>query len=75
AALIALMEANGVPGGPINTVAEALEEPQVLARGLKIAPEGLAGLRSPLRFSRSALALDRAAPALGTGDWAFAPRD
>ncbi|WP_417627947.1 CaiB/BaiF CoA transferase family protein [Pararhodobacter aggregans] len=75
AALIALMEANGVPGGPINTVAEALEEPQVLARGLKIAPEGLAGLRSPLRFSRSALALVRAAPALGTGDWAFAARD
>lgn len=75
AALIALMEANGVPGGPINTVAEALEEPQVLARGLKIAPEGLAGLRSPLRFSRSALALDRAAPALGTGDWAFSARD
>lgn len=74
AALIALMEANGVPGGPINTVAEALEEPQVLARGLKIAPEGLAGLRSPLRFSRSDLALDRAAPGLGTGDWAFSPR-
>ncbi|PTX04817.1 CaiB/BaiF CoA transferase family protein [Pararhodobacter aggregans] len=75
AALIALMEANGVPGGPINTVAEALEEPQVLARDLKIAPEGLAGLRSPLRFSRSDLALDRAAPALGTGDWAFSARD
>ncbi|PKP68545.1 MAG: CoA transferase [Alphaproteobacteria bacterium HGW-Alphaproteobacteria-4] len=73
--LITLMEANGVPGGPINTVAEALDEPQVLARGMHIAPEGIAGLRTPLVFSRSALALQRAAPALGQGVWRFAPRE
>lgn len=71
AALIALMEAQGVPGGPINTLAEALAEPQVASRGLRIAPEGIEGLRTPITFSRSPLALDRAAPALGQGDWGF----
>ncbi|MFD1910778.1 CaiB/BaiF CoA transferase family protein [Halodurantibacterium flavum] len=69
--LIAALEGAGVPGGPINSVAEALAEPQITARGLCIAPEGIAGLRAPLRFSRSDLATDRAAPALGAGDWRF----
>ena len=69
--LIAALEGAGVPAGPVNDVAEALAEPQVIARGLQIAPEGIAGLRSPMRFSRSVLVTDRAAPALGDGDWAF----
>jgi crotonobetainyl-CoA:carnitine CoA-transferase CaiB-like acyl-CoA transferase len=51
-----------VPAGPINTVEEALADPQIVARGLQIAPEGMPGLRSPLRFTRSGLVLDRAAP-------------
>ena len=71
AALIAAMEAAGVPGGPINDVSEALAEPQVQARGLQIAPEGIAGLRTPIVFSRSDLTLERASPALGDGDWHF----
>ena len=71
AALIAALEGAGVPAGPVNDVAEALAEPQVQARGLLIAPEGIAGLRSPLRFSRSPLVTERAAPALGEGDWRF----
>lgn len=65
AEVIAALEGAGVPVGPINTVADALAEPQVVARGMQIAPEGIAGLRSPLVFSRSPLALDRAAPLLG----------
>lgn len=69
--LIAAMEAAGVPAGPVNDVAEALSEPQIAARGLRIVPEGIAGLRSPLRFSRSPLSHDRAAPALGQGEWRF----
>ena len=63
--LIAGLVRVGVPGGPINTVADALAEPQIAARGLRIAPEGLPGLRTPIVFSRSALSTDRAAPALG----------
>lgn len=74
AALIADLERAGVPAGPINDVAEALAEPQIVARGMRIAPEGLPGLRTPLCFSESPLALDRAAPLLGAGDWRFAER-
>ena len=51
-----------IPAGPINTVEEALADPQIVARRLLIAPEGVPGLRSPIRFSRSELILDRAAP-------------
>lgn len=73
--LIAAFETAGVPAGPINTVAEALDEPQITARGMRIAPEGIAGLRTPIRFSRSNMALDRAAPLLGTGEPAFGERE
>ncbi|SNR26598.1 CoA transferase [Paracoccus sediminis] len=71
AALIAALEAAGVPAGPVNDVGEALSDPQVAARGLRIAPEGIAGLRTPIRLGRSPLTHDRAAPALGQGEWRF----
>lgn len=71
AELIAKLEVAGVPAGPINTVAEALGEPQIVARNMRIAPEGIEGLRTPILFSRSGMALDRAAPLLGTGDARF----
>ncbi len=71
AELIATLERAGVPAGPVNNVAEALAEPQIAARGLRIAPEGIAGLRNPIRFSRSPVVSDRAAPALGDGAWQF----
>ena len=65
AGIIAALEAAGVPGGPINTVAEALAEPQIAARGLKIEAEGVPGLRTPIVFSRSELVTGKPAPALG----------
>lgn len=68
AEVIAALEQAGVPAGPINTVADAIADPQVVARGMQIAPEGIPGLRTPLVFSRSPLALDRASPRLGDGD-------
>jgi crotonobetainyl-CoA:carnitine CoA-transferase CaiB-like acyl-CoA transferase len=71
AELIAALEDAGVPGGPINTVAEAIEDLQTTARGLHIAPEGLPGVRTPIALSRSGLQLERAAPRLGDGDWRF----
>ncbi|WP_372800588.1 CaiB/BaiF CoA transferase family protein [Paracoccus seriniphilus] len=71
AELIAALEKAGVPAGPVNDVAEALADPQVAARGMRIAPEGIAGLRTPIRFSRSPLTVERAAPALGDGSWSF----
>jgi crotonobetainyl-CoA:carnitine CoA-transferase CaiB-like acyl-CoA transferase len=63
--LLAACEAEGVPAGPINDMAEVFADPQVVARGLQIAPGGLPGVRSPMRFSGADLALDRPAPRLG----------
>ncbi|WP_410216576.1 CaiB/BaiF CoA transferase family protein [Paracoccus sp. (in: a-proteobacteria)] len=69
--LIDGMTAAGVPCGPINQVHEALADPQIVARDLVIHPEGVAGLRTPLRFSRSSMSLDRASPTLDNGCWRF----
>jgi crotonobetainyl-CoA:carnitine CoA-transferase CaiB-like acyl-CoA transferase len=63
--LLAACEAEGVPAGPINDLAEVFADPQVIARGLQIAPDGLPGLRSPMTFSGADLALSRPAPKLG----------
>jgi crotonobetainyl-CoA:carnitine CoA-transferase CaiB-like acyl-CoA transferase len=63
--LLAACEMAGVPAGPINDMAEVFADPQVVARGLQIAPGGLPGVRSPMRFSGAELALDRPAPRLG----------
>jgi len=63
-ALLRALEEKGVPAGPINTVADAFADPQVEARGLRIAPEGIPGLRTPIVMSASALALAARAPRL-----------
>lgn len=70
-ALLAACEAAGVPAGPINDMEEAFADPQVRARGLQIAPGGVPGVRTPLRFSDASLSLDRPAPRLGQdkGGW------
>ncbi|MFN0115046.1 MAG: CaiB/BaiF CoA transferase family protein [Paracoccaceae bacterium] len=64
-ALLAACEHQGVPAGPINDLSEVFADPQVIARGLRIAPEGVPGVRSPFRFSDAELALGKAAPKLG----------
>ncbi len=71
--LLARLEAVGVPAGPINTVAQAFEDPQVVARGMAIEvarPDGslVPGLRTPIRFSDADLATGRAAPMLGSSE-------
>jgi crotonobetainyl-CoA:carnitine CoA-transferase CaiB-like acyl-CoA transferase len=63
--LLAACEAEGVPAGPINDLAEVFADPQVQARGMQIAPGGLPGVRSPMSFSGADLSLDRPAPRLG----------
>jgi crotonobetainyl-CoA:carnitine CoA-transferase CaiB-like acyl-CoA transferase len=63
--LLAACEAHGVPAGPINDLAEVFADPQIVARKMRIDPDGIPGLRSPFVFSDAELALDRASPRLG----------
>ena len=63
--LLAACEAEGVPAGPINDLAEVFADPQIVHRGLKITVQGVPGVRSPFTFSDATLALDRPAPKLG----------
>jgi glutaryl-CoA transferase len=65
-----LLEAAGVPNGPINNIAQVFEEPQVRARGVKIELEHAAAGRlplvaSPMRFSGTPLQYQLAPPLLG----------
>lgn len=69
--LLARLESVGVPAGPINTVADVFEDPQVLHRGMKLelpAEAAAAGqvpsVRTPIRFRNASLVLERAAPRL-----------
>jgi crotonobetainyl-CoA:carnitine CoA-transferase CaiB-like acyl-CoA transferase len=67
---IDLLDAAGVPCGPINTLAEALDNPQVQARGLVFdLPHPLSGrvpmVRSPLVMAGHGLHADTAPPLLG----------
>ncbi|MFV4649073.1 CaiB/BaiF CoA transferase family protein, partial [Mycobacterium tuberculosis] len=68
---IAVLEAAGVPCGPINTIDQVFAEPQAEARGLTIemARADMAApirmVRSPLRLSKTPPVQDRAPPILG----------
>lgn len=67
-ALLVALEGEGIPAGPINTVEQALTDPQVVARGMVVdLPEGIRGLRTPIRFSDAELALGMPSPMLGEG--------
>jgi crotonobetainyl-CoA:carnitine CoA-transferase CaiB-like acyl-CoA transferase len=58
-----------IPAGPINSVAQAFADPQILHRGVavQVAREDgtrVPGLRTPIRFSEADLAVGLASPAL-----------
>jgi len=68
--LLAACERDGVPAGPINSIAETFDDPQVKARGLRIdLPDAggnrIPGVRTPIVFSGTPLAYDRPSPRLG----------
>jgi crotonobetainyl-CoA:carnitine CoA-transferase CaiB-like acyl-CoA transferase len=62
--LLQACERHTIPAGPINTLADVFNDPQVIARELKILADGIPGVRTPITFSHGRLALDRPAPAL-----------
>ena len=68
--LLAALEKAGVPAGPINTVADVFDDPQFVHRGMKIMPDGVPGIRTPITFSETPLSLDRPSPRLGEHDGA-----
>jgi crotonobetainyl-CoA:carnitine CoA-transferase CaiB-like acyl-CoA transferase len=72
AALLGELEDHGVPAGPINSIAEVFDDPQVRHRGMRLdlptaAREGgrVPGVRTPIVFSDAELSLQRPAPRLG----------
>ncbi len=62
--LLAALEAATVPAGPINTIGQAFDDPQIRHRGMQISPEGVPGVRGPWKFSDAELALEKSAPKL-----------
>jgi crotonobetainyl-CoA:carnitine CoA-transferase CaiB-like acyl-CoA transferase len=67
---VELLDAAGVPNGPINDIAQVFAEPQVKARGVQIEVEHpVAGrlpmVASPMRFSGTPLEHKRPPPLLG----------
>jgi crotonobetainyl-CoA:carnitine CoA-transferase CaiB-like acyl-CoA transferase len=67
---VELLEAAGVPNGPINDLTQVFEEPQVKARGVRIeVPHPVAGtlpmVASPMRFSATPLEHRTPPPLLG----------
>ena len=70
AELTAALDAAGVPCGPINSVPEVFEDPQVKARGMLNYVEHPSGARvpqvgSPMRFAEAPLVRPAAPPLLG----------
>jgi crotonobetainyl-CoA:carnitine CoA-transferase CaiB-like acyl-CoA transferase len=63
--LLSALEAAVVPAGPINTIADLFADPQFKARGMRIEPQGAAGIRSPILMSENPLVLERRSPRLG----------
>ncbi|TSA11030.1 MAG: CoA transferase [Betaproteobacteria bacterium] len=67
---VRLLEAAGVPNGPINDVSQVFEEPQVKARGIKVELDHpvagkLPTVASPMRFSATPVEYKLAPPVLG----------
>lgn len=65
AELLAGCEAEGIPAGPINDMAEVFDDPHVKARGMQVELDGIPSVRSPFVFSDAELALKRPSPKLG----------
>ena len=70
--LLSALEAQGVPAGPINNVADVFADPQVVARGMRVdlpsaaAKDGaIPSVRSPIVMDGLPMTSDRPSPRLG----------
>jgi crotonobetainyl-CoA:carnitine CoA-transferase CaiB-like acyl-CoA transferase len=53
------LEAEGVPAGPLNTIAQAWDDPQIKARGLLAETGGRRFVRTPIKLHDTPVALTR----------------
>ncbi len=69
-ALLARLDAAGVPASPINTIGDMFADPQTIARGMRLDLDdgrgnSLPSVRSPMLLSETPLAYERPSPRLG----------
>jgi crotonobetainyl-CoA:carnitine CoA-transferase CaiB-like acyl-CoA transferase len=62
--LLAACEAQGIPAGPINDLAEVFADPHAMARGMVMDLDGIPSVRPPFRFDGASSAADRPSPRL-----------
>ncbi|HWK65994.1 MAG TPA: CaiB/BaiF CoA-transferase family protein [Rhizobiaceae bacterium] len=68
--LLAALEKAGVPASPINTIGQMFDDPQTIARGMRLELDDghgnkLPSVRAPMVMSETPLTYDRPSPRLG----------
>ncbi|HUH49945.1 MAG TPA: CaiB/BaiF CoA-transferase family protein, partial [Mycoplana sp.] len=68
--LLPLLDVNAVPASPINNIGEMFDDPQVIARGMRVQLDDgmgntLPSVRAPIVMSGTPLQYDRPSPRLG----------
>ena len=69
--LLSECEKFGVPAGPINTLEEVFNDPQILHRGMKIDLHGVPSVKNPITFSDMEMSYDKPSPNLGASNKKF----
>lgn len=62
--LLAALEEEGIPAGPINTVEQAFQDVQAQHRGVAIEADGIPGIRNPIRMSGTEVGSGKRSPGL-----------
>jgi len=63
--LLSRCEANGVPAGPINDMADVFADPQIQHRGLRLDLDGVPSVAFPVKFSDADVSRKKASPKIG----------
>ncbi|MDB3902710.1 CoA transferase [Amylibacter sp.] len=69
--LLSECEKFGVPAGPINTLEEVFNDPQILHRGMKVDLHGVPSVKNPITFSDMEMSYDKPSPNLGDSNKKF----